>query len=135
MYIHTHIHTHVLGLGNGWNVQINQYRVQWNLFIKDTLGPSIYVLITEISSIWRSFYTFQYYTRTQNGILNIEVFLIQRFVIERPHCNQFIIVYFSQGNSKRLNGMMYVNRAGWLCNWGCKLHVVRTYVAYPVDSQ
>ena len=33
----------------------------------------------------------QYYTGTQNGVLNLEVFLIQRFVIERSHCNQLKI--------------------------------------------
>ena len=50
--------------------------IQLNLSIKDTLGPSSYVLITEVSSIQRSFYTLQYYTGTQNGVLNIEIFLI-----------------------------------------------------------
>ena len=29
----------------------------------------------------------QYYTGTQNGVLIIEVSTIQRFVIERFHCN------------------------------------------------
>ena len=64
--------------------------MQWNLSIKDTLGPPLCVLITEVSSIQRSFYILQYYTGTQNGVLNIEVFLIQRFVIERSHCIMYL---------------------------------------------
>ena len=32
----------------------------------------------------------QYYTGTQNGVLIIEVSAIQRFVIERFHCNRII---------------------------------------------
>ena len=69
----------------------NLFCVQWNVSIKDTLGPPLYVLITEVSSIQRSFYTLQYYTGTQYGVLNIEFFLIQRFVIERSHCISFEI--------------------------------------------
>ena len=49
-------------------------------------GTLILVLNTEVFSIQRSFYTLQYYTGTQNGVLIIEVFVIQRFVIERFHC-------------------------------------------------
>ena len=49
-------------------------------------GTLILVLITEVSSIQRSFSTPQYYTGTQNGVLIIEVSAIQRFVIERFHC-------------------------------------------------
>ena len=37
-----------------------------------------------MSSIQRSLNTLQYYTGTQNGVLIIEVFAIQRFVIEVP---------------------------------------------------
>ena len=48
-------------------------------------GTLILVLITEVSSIQRSFNTLQYYTGTQNGVLIIEVSAIQRFVIERFH--------------------------------------------------
>ena len=44
-------------------------------------------LITEVSSIQRSFYTLQYYTGTQNRVLITEVSTFQRFVIERFHCN------------------------------------------------
>ena len=61
--------------------------VQWNLSIKDILGLPLYVLILEVSSIQRLFYTLQYYTGTQNSVLDIEVFLIQRFVLESYHCN------------------------------------------------
>ena len=46
----------------------------------------ILVLITEVSSIQRSFNTLQNYTGTQNGVLIIEVSATQRFVIERFHC-------------------------------------------------
>ena len=49
-------------------------------------GTLILVLITEVSSIQRSFSTPQYYTGTQNGVLIREVSAIQRFVIERFHC-------------------------------------------------
>ena len=49
-------------------------------------GTLILVLITEVSSIQRSFSTPQYYTGTQNSVLIIEVSAIQRFVIERSHC-------------------------------------------------
>ena len=49
-------------------------------------GTLILVLITEVSSIQRSFSTLHYYTGTQNGVLIIEVSAIQRFVIERFHC-------------------------------------------------
>ena len=49
-------------------------------------GTLILVLITEVSSIQRSFSTPQYYTGTQNGVPIIEVSAIQRFVIERFHC-------------------------------------------------
>ena len=67
--------------------------IQWNLSITDTLiGTLILVLITEVSSIQRSFSTPQYYTGTQNGVLIIEVSAIQRFVIERFHCNIKLIV-------------------------------------------
>ena len=41
----------------------------------------ILVLITEVSSIQRSFNTLQNYTETQNGVLIIEASAIQRFVI------------------------------------------------------
>ena len=34
--------------------------------------------------------TLQYYTGTQNGVLIIEVFAIQRFAIERFHCITYI---------------------------------------------
>ena len=44
-----------------------------------TLWDLILVLITEVSSIQRSFNTLQYYTGTQNGVLIIEVSAIQRF--------------------------------------------------------
>ena len=50
-------------------------------------GTLILVLITEVSSIQRSFSTPQYYTGTQNGVLIIEVSAIQRFVLERFHCS------------------------------------------------
>ena len=46
----------------------------------------ILVLITEVSSIQRSLHTVQYYTETQNGVLIMEVSVIQRIVIERFHC-------------------------------------------------
>ena len=49
-------------------------------------GTLISVLISEVTSIQRSFNTLQYYTGTQNGVLITEVFAIQRFVIERLHC-------------------------------------------------
>ena len=49
-------------------------------------GTLILVLITEVSSIQRSLNTVQYYTGTQNGVLNIEVSTFQSFVIERFHC-------------------------------------------------
>ena len=52
----------------------------------------VLVLITEVSSIQRSFSTPQYYTGTQNGVLIIEVSAIQRFVIERFHCNSKVFV-------------------------------------------
>ena len=72
--------------------------IQWNLSIKDTFGPPLYVLIIVVSSIQMSFYTLQYYTGTQNGVLNIEVFLIQKFIIERSHCivtfMKCIIIYY-----------------------------------------
>ena len=53
---------------------------------KGHVGTIILVLITEVSSIQRSFDTLQYYTGTQNGVLFIEVSTFQRFVIERFHC-------------------------------------------------
>ena len=49
-------------------------------------GTLTLVLITEVSSIQRSFSIPQYYTVTQNGVLITEVSAIQRFVIERFHC-------------------------------------------------
>ena len=52
-------------------------------------GTLIFVLITEVSSIQRSFNTLQYYTWTQNGVLITEVSAIQRFVIERFHCSGY----------------------------------------------
>ena len=61
-------------------------------------GTMILVLITEVSSIQRSLNTLQYYTRTQNGVLIIEVSAIQRFVKERFHCIPFLslfAVYYS----------------------------------------
>ena len=48
-----------------------------------TLGTSILVLITEVSSIQRSFNTLLYYTGTQNGVLFKEVSTFQRFVANR----------------------------------------------------
>ena len=62
----------------------------WNTY-SHTVGPLynrhfgtlILVLITEVSSIQRSFNT---HTGTQNSVLIIEVSSIQRFVIERSHC-------------------------------------------------
>ena len=53
---------------------------------KGHFGTIILVLITEVSSIQRSFNTVQYYTGTQNGVLIIEVSTFQRFVIERSQC-------------------------------------------------
>ena len=58
--------------------------VQRNFSIN--FGTLILVLITEVSSIQRSFNTLQNYTGTQNGVLIIEVSTFQRFVIERSHC-------------------------------------------------
>ena len=49
-------------------------------------GILILVLIVDVSSIQRSLNTLQYYTGTQNGVLNTEVSAIQRFVVERFHC-------------------------------------------------
>ena len=53
---------------------------------KGHFGTLILVLITEVSSIQRSFDTLQYYTGRQNGVLIIEVSTFQRFAIERSHC-------------------------------------------------
>ena len=53
---------------------------------KGHVGTIILVLITEVSSIQRSFNTPQYYTGTQNGVFIIEVSTFQRFVIERFQC-------------------------------------------------
>ena len=66
IYIHMNIHTYVRIYRCGC--------IQWNLSIEDTLGPPLYVPITEVSSIQRSFCTLQCYTVTQNVVLNIEVF-------------------------------------------------------------
>ena len=41
----------------------------------DTLASPLYVLITEVLSIQRSFHILQYYTRTQDGVLNLEVLI------------------------------------------------------------
>ena len=53
---------------------------------KGHVGTIILVLITEVSSIERSFNTLQYYTGTQNSVLIIEVSTFQRFVIEKFQC-------------------------------------------------
>ena len=81
MYIRTYV---------GMNVYICTY-VGMNVYTVEPLyyghfGTLILVLITEVTSIHRSFNTLQYYTGTQNGVLIIEVSAIQRFVIERFHC-------------------------------------------------
>ena len=57
----------------------------------------IIVLITEVSSIQRSFNTLKYYTGTQNGVLVIEVSTFQRFVMERFHCIRCMHVRISVG--------------------------------------
>ena len=49
------------------------------------------VLITEVSSIQRSFNALQDYTGTQIGDLIIEVSTFQRFVIEKFHCTTLIL--------------------------------------------
>ena len=51
-----------------------------------TLCTSILALITEVSSIQRSFNTLQYYTGRQKGVLIMKVSAIRRFAIERVHC-------------------------------------------------
>ena len=60
---------------------------------KGHVGTIILVLITEDSSIQRSFNTLQYYTGTQNGVLIIEVSTFQRFVIERFQCILYFCMY------------------------------------------
>ena len=57
-----------------------------------TLWDLDLVLITEVSSIQRSFDTLQYYNGIQNGVLIIEISAIQRFVIERFHCTHMVMV-------------------------------------------
>ena len=52
---------------------------------KGHVGTIILVLITEVSSHLEVINTLQYYTRTQNGVLIIEVSTFQRFVTERLH--------------------------------------------------
>ena len=53
---------------------------------KGHFGTLILVLITEVSSIQRSFNTLQYYTGTQNGVLIIKASTTQRFAMERSQC-------------------------------------------------
>ena len=60
---------------------------------KGHVGTIIFVLITEDSSIQRSFNTLQYYTGTQNGVLIIEVSTFQRLVIERFQCILYFCMY------------------------------------------
>ena len=50
-------------------------------------GTQNSVLNTEVSAIQRSLNMLQYYTGTQNSVLNTEVSAIQRFVAERFHCS------------------------------------------------
>ena len=61
----------------------SQTHTQWNLSIKDTLGPQFLVLNTEVSSIQWSLITLQYFTRTENSVHNTEVYSIQSPLI---HC-------------------------------------------------
>ena len=60
-----------------YNIGTSLLRTLWDLDL---------VLNIEVSSIQRSLNTLQHYTGTQNGVLIIEVFTFQRFVIERSHC-------------------------------------------------
>ena len=69
----------------------NYVRISLHMYTVETLyygyfGTLILVLITEVSSVQRSFNTLQYYTGTQNGVLIREVSAIQRFIIWRFHC-------------------------------------------------
>ena len=60
--------------------------VQWDLSIKDTLVPLvIHVLFTEVTH-FRGKSTVHYYSRAQDGVLNIKASRIPRFAIERSHC-------------------------------------------------
>ena len=59
---------------------------------KGYVGTIILVLITEVSSIQRSFNTLQYYTGTQNGVLIIEASTFQRFVIEWFQCMSYVCI-------------------------------------------
>ena len=60
---------------------------QWNLSIRDTLGPFIWSLLQRCPQFrGHLIHYVQYHTGTQNGVLIIEVSVIQRFVIEGFHC-------------------------------------------------
>ena len=83
MYIHKYVHTYI-------HTQTHMYAYVHTVepLYYGHFGTLILVLIKEDPSIQRSFNTLQYYTGTQNGVLNIEVFAIQRLVIERFHSTQ-----------------------------------------------
>ena len=53
-----------------------------------------FILVLMVSSIQRLFDTLQYYTGTQNGVLIIEVFAIQKLVIGRFHCT-YVRTYYN----------------------------------------
>ena len=63
--------------------------LQWNLQIKDTLGPAILSSVERLSSSWRLKMNYCYGKGVQNCILCLEVSLSQR-VLYRRFCSSHV---------------------------------------------